>query len=131
MRTYGALSPTDLIAQPPDTVHTMLLAAAVGQERDWGTSASSAGAAATYAHLVRFSGLTSAGVQLNFHVNLVSTHAVVPSSGSSITTGTTAGSTGNSVPVLGERTFQIPAWSTGWSAIARTSGYVMAEVWRK
>jgi hypothetical protein len=26
---------------------------------------------------------------------------------------------------------QIPSWSTGWSAIARTSGYVMAEVWRK
>lgn len=131
MRAYGALNPTDQIPQPPDTVHTILLAAAVGQSRDWGTSASSAGAAATYAHLVRFSGLSSAGTALNFHVNVVSTHAVVPSSGTSVTTGTTAGSTGNSLPVLGERTFQIPAWSTGWSVIARTSGYVMAEVWRK
>lgn len=131
MRAYGALSPTDQIAQPPDTVHTMLLAAAVGQSRDWASSASSAGAAASYAHLVRFSGVSSAGVALNFHVNLISTHAAVPTSGTSITTGTTVGSTGNSIPVLGERTFQIPSWSTGWSAIARTSGYVIAEVWRK
>ena len=131
MRTYGALSPTYQIPQPPDTVHTMLLAATVGQERDWASSASSAGAAASYAHLVRFTGVTSAGAQLNFHVSMVSTHAVLPSSGTSITTGTTVGSTGNSLPVIGSRTLQIPAWSTGWSAIARTSGYVMAEVWRK
>jgi hypothetical protein len=131
MRAYSALSPIDLIPQPPDTVHTILLTGGTGLSRDWESSASSAGAAAVGAHLVRFTGISTAGAALNFHVCMVSTHAVLPSSGSSITTGTTVGSTGNSLPVLGERTLQIPSWSTGWSAIARTSGYVMAEVWRK
>lgn len=131
MRAYAALNPIDLIPQPPDTVHTMLLAATVAQSRDWESSASSAAAAAVAAHIVRFSGVSTAGVALNFHVNMVSAGAVLPASGTSITTGTTVNSTGNSIPVLGERTLQIPAWSTGWSAIARTSGYVMAEVWRK
>jgi len=131
MRAYGALSPTDLIPQPPDTVHTLLLAAGVAQERDWASSASSAGAAASAAHLVRFTGVSSAGATFNFHVSMVSTHAALPTSGTSITTGTTVGSTGNSLPVLGDRTLQIPAWSTGWSAIGRTSGYVIAEVWSK
>jgi hypothetical protein len=64
-------------------------------------------------------------------VNLVSTHAAAPSSGSSNTTGTTAGSTGNNLPVMGTRTLQIPAWSTGFSVAALSSGYIMAEVWHK
>lgn len=132
MRAYAALSPTDLIPQPPDTVQTLLLAAGTGQSLDWFTSTGAVGSAPLAgAHLVRFTGISTAGVTLNFHVALWSTHALLPSSGTSITTGTTAGSTANSLPVLGERTFQIPAQSTGWSAIARTSGYVIAEVWRK
>jgi hypothetical protein len=131
MRAYGALSPIDQISLPPDTVHTILLAGGTAQSRDWESSASSAGAAAVGAHLVRFSGISTAGVTLNFHANMISTHVVLPTSGTSITTGTTAGSTGNSLPVLGERTLQIPSWSTGWSVIARSSGYVLAEIWRK
>ena len=131
MRAYAALNPIDQIEQPPDTVHTMLLAGGTGQSRDWASSASSAGAAASNAHLVRFTGVTTAGAQFNFHVAMWSTHAALPSSGTSITTGTSIGSTANSIPVLGSRVLQIPSWSTGWSAIGRTSGYVMAEVWRK
>lgn len=129
MRAYAALSPIDQIPLPPDTVQTLLIAGSSGQAMDWASS--TVGAADVRAHLVRFTGLTTAGAQLNFSVNLISTHAAAPSSGTSVTTGTTAGSTGNNVPVLGQGTFQIPPWSTGFSVAALSSGYVMAEVWRK
>lgn len=130
MRTYGALNPIDQISGPPDTVQTLLIAASSGQAMDW--AGSTVGAASAGAHLVRFSGISTAGAAINFMVNLVSTHCVAPSSGSSITTGTTEGSTGNNIPViLGARTFQIPAWSTGFSVAGLTSGYIFAEVWRK
>ena|SRR3990167_8956645 len=122
MRSYGALSPTDQIEQTPDKVLTLLIAGSSGQELDWGS---------TLSQLVRFSGVSTAGAQLNFMVNLVSTHAAAPSSGSSNTTGTTAGSTGNNLPVMGTRTLQIPAWSTGFSVASLSSGYIMAEVWHK
>lgn len=126
MRTYGALNPIDGIPMPPDTVYTKLLAAGVGEAADWPADS----------HLVRFTGMSS---QLSsavngpheFMVNLISTHAVVPTQGSSATTGTTAGSTGNSMPVAGARTFQIPSFSTGFSVIGIGSGYVIAEIWRK
>lgn len=133
MRTYGALSPIDRIEQPPDSVQTMLLAAATAQAIDWPNSTGGAAAAASSAgaQLVRFSGMSTANAALNFMVNLVSTHASGPTSGTSVTTGTTAGSTGNSIPVWGNRYLQIPSWSTGWSAIAQTSGYVIAEIWKK
>ena len=130
MRAYGALSPIDQIPQPPDTVQTLLMTGgSSAQALDW--AGSTVSSTAVRAHLVRFTGLTTAGAQFNFMVNLVSTHANVPSSGTSVTTGTTVGSTGNSIPVLGTRTLQIPTWSTGFSVAAYTSGVVMAEVWKK
>jgi len=129
MRAYGALSPIDQIPLPPDTVQTLLIAGSSGQAMDW--AASTVGAASARAHLVRFTGFSTAGAQLNFMANLVSTHAGAPSSGTSVTTGTTAGSTGNNIPVLGQGTFQVPPWSTGFSVAALSSGYVMAEVWKK
>ena len=122
MRAYGALSPIDQIPQPPDRVNTLLIAGSSGQAMDWGS---------TLSQLVRFSGMSTAGAAINFIVNLVSTHAAAPSSGSSATTGTSAGSTGNNIPVMGSREFQIPAWSTGFSVAGLSSGYIMAEVWKK
>lgn len=120
MRAYGALSPIKYIPQPPDTVQTMLIAGSSGQNMDWGS---------TLAHLVRFTGISTAlpAIPLNFVVNLRSSAIVAPSSGTSITTDTT----GNGVMVIGTRTLQIPPGSTGWSAAAASSGYVIAEQWRK
>lgn len=133
MRAYGALSPIDKIPLPPDTVQTMLLAAGTGQSFDWpnSTGGAAANAAENDCQLVRFTGMTSASAQLGFMVNLYSTQATVPTSGTSATTGTTAGSTGNSIPVLGSREFQVPGYSTGWSAISLTPGYVLVEIWKK
>lgn len=130
MRTYGALSPIDQIEMPPDSVQTLLIAAGTPQALDW-PPATGLTAAEYGAQLVRFSGWSTAGAAINFMVNLVSTHAGAPSSGTSVTTGTSAGSTGNNLPVNGSRTLQIPSWSTGWSAALLSSGYIMAEVWRK
>ena len=131
MRAYAALL-TDF-AQAPDAVQTLLLAAATAQAMDWPNSTGGAASAASSAgaHLVRFTACTTAMVPNNCMVNLVSTHASGPSSGTSATTGTSAGSTGNSLPVLGEKAYQIPTWSTGWSAISPVAGYVIAEIWRK
>jgi len=139
MRAYSALPMVDhnAIAFPADAVQTMLLASSAGQSIDWpATSGSSGGTTAARsvsAHIVRFTAVSTAAVPLAAlaMVNLVSTHANNPTSGSSHTTGTTAGSTGNSIPVYGSRTFQIPAWSTGWSAIAIGGAYLMAEVWKR
>lgn len=132
MRAYGALHRE--IVFPADTVQTILLTGgSSAQAADWPSSAVQAftNAASGDVNLVRFTGMTSAGAALGFMVNLVSTHANVPSSGSSVTTGTTAGSTGNSIPVLGQAIFAIPAWSTGYSVAAFSSGYVLAEMWSR
>lgn len=132
MRSYGALFTS--IPQVPDTVQTMLMTGgSSAQAADWPSSAAQFGAngSSIGAHVVCFTGMTTAGAAFSFMVNLVSTHANVPTSGSSVTTGTTAGSTGNSIPVIGEAFFQIPSWSTGYSVAAYTSGVVMAQVWRK
>ncbi len=99
---------------PPDTCNTILLAAATAQAMDYPDDTA----------LVRLTGITTAGAQLNFYVNIQSTAAVVPSSGSS------ADSTGVSVPVLGVREFAI-ADSTGFGLIAPTSGYVHVECWKR
>lgn len=133
MRSYSVLSPTFPQPQPPDNVSTLLLAAGVGQALDWTNSTGGAGSAASSvgAQIVRFTGMSTANAPILFMVNLVSTHANVPTSGTSATTGTSVASTGNSIPVWGSREFQIPSWSTGWSAAALTSGYVIAETWRK
>lgn len=133
MRPYGALNPIDQIDAAPDTVVTFALASGTPQAADWFTSTGAvADAVAAKAHLVRFTGFSSAGTPLAFVVNVVSTHAVYPpSSGTSASTGTTAGSTGNNLAVSGTRLLQIPQWSTGYSVGMGTSGYVMGEIWRK
>ena len=101
---------------PPDTCNTILLAAATAQVMDYPTDT----------HLVRLTGVTTGGSQLNFYANLQSTAAVVPSTGSSATTGTT----GVSIPVLGTREFAV-ASSTGFAVVAPTSGYVHVECWKR
>lgn len=134
MRRYSALNPIDQIPMPPDVVQTLLMTGgSSAQAMDWPNSTGGAGTAASSvgAHLVQFTGFTTAGAQFNFMANVISTHAAVPSSGTSATTGTTAGSTGNNIPVLGQRTMQVPPWSTGWSVAAYTSGIVMVEIWKK
>lgn len=104
------------IPVPPDTQTTLLLAAATAQAIDF----------ADNTHLIRATGLSSAGAQYNFYINLSSTAAALPTSGTSATTG----STGVSVPVLGTREFAV-ASSTGFSVISPTSGYVHVECWRR
>lgn len=122
MRAYSVVHPTVPAEGPPDTVLTMLMAAATGQAMD---------RPSTNANLVRFTIMSTLGVTMGGCVNLVSTHAQPPSSGSSVTTGTTAGSTGNSVPVLGSRLFVIPSYSTGFSVALSAPGYVFAEFWSR
>lgn len=118
MRAYGALSPTKYIPTPPDSVQTLLCANSSGQAMDW---------ASTLAQIVRFTGISTAlpSIPINFMVNLRSTAALIPSSGSSIN------SSGSNILVIGSRTLQIPPGSTGWSAAVVSSGYVIAEQWRK
>lgn len=120
MRTYGSLHPTEQVPLPPDTVNTILLAGGTAQAMAWPTGT----------EIVRFTGLTTAGALFNFMVNLFSTAAAIPSSGS---TSSTSGSTGVTHPVQGEATFQIPSGSTGFSVISHTgsSGYVYAQCWQK
>lgn len=134
MRAYGALPDESAIPFPPDSVQTFLLASSAAQALGWPTSTGGTTNARTVgANIVRFTVVSTAAIPVSAFamVNLVSTHALNPSSGTSATTGTTAGSTGNNLPVFGTRSFQIPAWSTGWSAIALGGAYLMAEVWRK
>lgn len=118
MKAYGALHPTDLIPQPPDSIQRMLIASSSGQAMDWSS---------TLAQMVRLTGVTTAGVAMNFFASLNSTAAAAPSSG--LSTGSTAGAL-PSVAVMGEATFQIPGGSTGWSVAALSSGYISAEVWK-
>lgn len=133
MRQYGALRTIDGIPMPPDTVQTMLLAAATPQALDWpnSTGGAATNAAANRSQIVRFTFHTTLGVPMAGMVNLFSTNANGPTSGSSATTSTTVGSTGNSSPIMGQGQLQIPGYSTGWSAAAVSSGYCIAEIWKK
>lgn len=110
--------PNNAVNQPPDTILTLLIAGSSGQTRDWGS---------TLAQIVRLSGVTTAGVTLNFWANLLSTAAAAPSTG---TTATSDASSGQNVAVQGNRTLAIPAGSTQFSVAALSSGYITAEVWR-
>ncbi len=130
MRSYVALRDQP-VEMPPDTVNTLLIAGSSGQAMDWPGTTGSTNAGLALAHMVRFTGMSTVGAAINFIVNLVSTHAAAPSSGSSVTTGTSQGSTGNNIPVLGSRVLAIPAFSTGFSVAALSSGYVMAEIWKR
>lgn len=130
MRSYAALAAAP-IETPPDTVNTLLIAGSSGQAMDWPGTSLVANAGLAGAHFVRFTGQSTVGAVINFVVNLVSTHAAAPSSGSSVTTGTSAGSTGNNMPVNGSRVFWVPPFSTGFSVAGLSSGYIWAEIWRK
>lgn len=126
MRRLATLHPQENIPAPPDTVQTLLIAGSSGQALDWATSTGAVANAATAdVNIVRFSGFSTAGQTINFMVNLFSTAALVPSSGTSIS------STGTNHPVMGQGTFQIPGGSTGWSVASLTSGYVIAEQWAR
>lgn len=134
MRTYASPSIPNNIPFPADSVQSMLLAAGVAQAFDWpnSTGGSASNATTAQAHIVRITFMTTAGVSMGGMVNLYSTNANAPTSGSSATTGTTSGSTGNSVPVIGQNNgYQIPGYSTGWSAAAPSSGWCIAEIWRR
>ena len=115
MRAYGALNPIDQIPLPPDHVNTMLIASSSGQAMDYPANA----------HIMRLTGITTAGGAMNFWVNQKTTGAAVPTSGATTT------SSACQVPVIGQATFQVPAGSTGFSVAALTSGYVQASFWRK
>lgn len=136
MKAYSALPQIDhnAISQVPDSVQTLLLASSAAQAMGWPADSTGGTTAARTvgAMIVRFTAVSTASVPLAAlaMVNLVSTFALNPTSGSSVTTGTSAGSTGNAIPVYGSRTLQVPAHSTGWSAIALGGAYLMAEVWR-
>lgn len=123
MRSYSAL--TDRILGYPDTIHRILLTGgSSAQAMDW----------TTRPQVARFTGMTTAGGAFTIFANLVSTHAAVPTSGTSATTGTTAGSTGNNIPVgpnPGFREFLIPAWSTGFSVAGWSSGFAIVECWNR
>ena len=114
IRPFGTLHPVDAGPHPPDIVQTLALAASVGQNLDWFSSAGVAVANAGTAGVgvVAFTGQTSANLALNFSLNLYTTNAIVPTSG---TFSNTTASSGVSHPVNGSAFFQIPAGSTGWS----------------
>lgn len=115
MKTIQTLHPNENIPVPPDSVNTLLIAGSSGQAMDWPTGT----------HIARLTGLTTAGAQLNFHVNAFSTQAAAPSSGAS-----TQGAAGFQVPVLGQGTFQVQG-STGFSVASLSSGYIMVECWKR
>lgn len=122
MISIGTLHPTDGLPKPPDTVQTLLIAGSSGQAMDW-NSAAAAGAGGI--NVARFTGISTANAMLIFNVNLMSTKAAVPSSGTS-----TQGTTGFNHPVIGQGTFQIPGGSTGFSVAALSSGYIQVELWK-
>ena len=129
MRSISTLHPSESIPVEPDTVQTLLVAAATPQALDWVTSTGGAAATAGAAgvEIVRLSGVSTAGAQINFTVNLMSTGAINPSTGTSI--GTT--SVGVNKLVMGQGAFQVPSYSTGWSVALLSSGYIQCEQWSK
>ena len=124
MRQYGTLHPTENAELPPDTVTSLLLAAATAQEGDYPTGAK----------IMRVSARSSGGttaIPPPVYVNFFSTLAAIPSSGTTSATNTSAGSTGVSVPVFAiPRVFQVPG-ATGYSVIAPTSCWLHIEWWTK
>ena len=124
MRTIGTLHPTEFAESPPDTVTSILLAAATAQSDDYPSGAK----------LMRVSARSSGGttaIPPPVYVNFFSTLAAIPSSGTTSATATSAGSTGVSVPVFAlPRMFQVPG-ATGYSVIAPTSCWLHIEWWTK
>lgn len=122
MRPYSAENPLQGIPFPPDTINTILITGSSAQAMDWPS---------TISQIARVTFFSTALAAMGGVVNLLSTHAAAPSSGSSVTTGTTVGSTGNNLFVQGTRTFQIPAVSTGFSVYGASSGFAQLEIWHK
>lgn len=116
MRGIGTLHPSENIPVPPDSVVTLLIAASSGQYSDFPANT----------QMVRFTGLSTAGAQLNFHVCIGSTKAAVPSAATS-----TFGTTGFTYPIVGQGAFQNAGGSTGFSVAGLAPGYVIAECWKK
>lgn len=126
MRPIGLLQPTDQRPVAPDTVQTLLISAGTPQNLDWFTSTgAAANAGLAGVQLVRITACTTAGVSMAAQVNLFTTGV------SSLTSGTTIGSSGVTHTVPGQGSYQIASSSTGWSAAVLTSGYVTMEQWRK
>lgn len=124
MRNAGIMYPQDGIPLPPDTVATLLIAGSSGQAWDWGASGSSGLSASC--NMVRITAQSTAGAPMLAQVNLSSTKAAAPSSGTS-----TEGTTGHAVTVFGQGTFSVPGGSTGFSVASLTSGYVTLEQWKR
>ena len=123
MRPIGTLHPTDFADTPPDTVTSVLLAANTAQAFDYPTDAK----------LVRMSARSSDGTTQTpkpFYVNMFSTLAAIPSSGTTSATNTSAGSSGVTFPVFETRYMQVPG-ATGMSLCAPSSGWVHFEWWKK
>lgn len=123
MRPIGTLHPTDFADLPPDTVTSILLAAATAQAADYPTDAK----------LVRICARSSDGTTKTpqaVYINFFSTLAAIPTSGTTSATNTSAGSSGVTVPVFQDRYFQVPG-ATGFSVIAQTSCWMHLEWWKK
>ena len=123
MRAIGTLHPTELVPTPPDTVTSILLAAATAQAMDYPTGAK----------MVEITARSSDGTTktpLPVYVNFFSTLAAIPSSGTTSATNTSAGSTGVSVPVFETKAYQVPG-ATGFSVIGQSSGWVHLSWWNK
>lgn len=127
MRAIGLMHPTDESVTPPDTVSSILLAAATPQAMDIPSGAK----------MVIITGLSTGNStgglaqMIPLYVNLFSTAAAVPSSGTTSATNTSAGSTGLSFPVIGQRRLQVPGGSTGFSVAAPSSGWAHFEWYGK
>jgi hypothetical protein len=113
MRGIGSLHPTEGIEIQPDFQVRFLMVAGTGQAFDYPSNTK----------FMRLTGVTTANLPLHFFTQLNSTGAAV-SSGSA-----TAVSTNVHQLVNGDRMFQVPSPSTGFSVVAQTSGYVVADFW--
>lgn len=127
MRAIGTLHPTDGAPTPPDTVSSILLAAATAQAMDMPSGAKMA----VLTGISTGNSTAALAVPLPFYVNMFSTAAAIPSSGTTSATNTSAGSTGVSFPIIGQRTIQVPGGSTGFSVVAPSSGWVHIEWYGK
>ena len=130
MRAFGTQHPTDVGPFPPDQVTTFVMTGgSSAQASDWLSSGSTAvaNAAAGFVHVVRITPLSTSGAQMGVYVNLFTTAAAVPGSGTSVS----SASGGVNHPVFGPTIFQVPGGSTGFSVAAPSSGLVHIEQWER
>lgn len=129
MLQTGMLHFNEGVPVPADQVTTFIMTGgSSAQAQDWLSSGSTvaANAAAAGVQLIRISGQSTGGGQFGCFVNLWSTRAAVPTSGTSISSGG-----GVSHAVNTPMMFQVPGGSTGFSIAAFSSGYVQVECWKK